>query len=245
MQMNHSQTTASRSALPIQADLPIATAALPHAYTAAKTALANCASIDECKSWSDKMQALASYARQADDKTLLKMVHRIQGRAVRRCGELSRYFDGRNGQNLPTKREGDHTFSPSRKQAAHDAGLSDHQRKQAVRVANVPEAEFEAAVESDNPPTVTKLAEMAKKTNGAVGTKDFVPPEGFEQATRLLGTIRSFAEFCAETNPETVAGSLMPNEIAKARRTIGVIDSLLDRFVINLEGPIEGLPQSA
>jgi hypothetical protein len=45
------------------------------------------------------------------------------------------------------RREGDHP--PHRKSAAEEAGLSDHQRKTALRIANVPEGEFEAAVESD------------------------------------------------------------------------------------------------
>jgi hypothetical protein len=37
---------------------------------------------------------------------------------------------------------------PSQSDAATAAGLSEHQRKQAVRVANVPQAEFEAAFEN-------------------------------------------------------------------------------------------------
>jgi len=36
--------------------------------------------------------------------------------------------------------------------------MSDDQRKTALRVANVPAEEFEAAVESADPPTVTELA---------------------------------------------------------------------------------------
>lgn len=67
------------------------------------------------------------------------------GRAAALCPGKNR-FDGR--------REGDHP--PNRKQAAADAGMSDHQRKQALRVANVPEDDFERQTESDSPPTVTK-----------------------------------------------------------------------------------------
>ncbi len=47
---------------------------------------------------------------------------------------------------------------PSRKseaQAGADAGMSERQIKTAVRVANVSVEDFEAAVESDAPPTVT------------------------------------------------------------------------------------------
>jgi hypothetical protein len=69
-------------------------------------------------------------------------------RAVRLMGEPLKQFDG-NGNNQHGA--GDR---PSQTQAATKAGLSRHQRKQAVRVANVPAAEFEAAIESqDRPPS--------------------------------------------------------------------------------------------
>lgn len=45
----------------------------------------------------------------------------------------------------------------TREGAVHDAGLSDDQRKNALRIATVPLEEFEAAVEGDKPPTVEVL----------------------------------------------------------------------------------------
>src|SRR5437763_359670 len=44
--------------------------------------------------------------------------------------------------------------------AAEAAGLSGHQVKTALRVASIPKAEFEWLVESDQPSTVTDLAEI-------------------------------------------------------------------------------------
>lgn len=41
--------------------------------------------------------------------------------------------------------------SVTRTQAARDAGLSEYQSKTTLRVAEVDDAQFEAAVESDNP----------------------------------------------------------------------------------------------
>ena len=79
---------------------------------------------------------------------------RIQARAIRRCGELLKQFDGRGGDN--TKKADTPLFG--RADAANHAGLSEHQAKQAVRVANVPPEEFERQVESPAPPTVTPLA---------------------------------------------------------------------------------------
>jgi hypothetical protein len=43
---------------------------------------------------------------------------------------------------------------PTRSEAATAAGLSPDQANQAIRVANVPKAQFEEMVESDKPPTI-------------------------------------------------------------------------------------------
>jgi len=64
--------------------ITLAKASLPTNYQEAKTALAECARIDECKSWADKATALASYAKQADDERLLSCAKRIKVRAIDR-----------------------------------------------------------------------------------------------------------------------------------------------------------------
>jgi hypothetical protein len=51
-----------------------------------------------------------------------------------------------------------HAHPRSAAQAGKAASLSRHQIKQAVRVANVPEEEFERLVESDSPPSISTLA---------------------------------------------------------------------------------------
>lgn len=204
-------------------NISVAHARLPQAYEQAKAALANCASIDECQTWANKAEALASYAKQADDDTLRKQADRIQARAVRRCGELLKQFDaqGRRSAELP-----DGTVKKSMTEAATEAGMSERQRATAVRVANVPAEDFETAVEDETPPTVTKLAEMGKKTRET--------PPGFKRATEAIGTLRRFAEFCNSNSPEDVAGGVYEYEIAALKQHVGVIDGWLDRFVINL-----------
>lgn len=74
-------------------------------------------------------------------------------------GELLKQLDARGGDQ--SKNEGAHTFAsePSCKEVAERVGISKHQKVQAVRVANVPEAKFEAAIEAPKPATVTRLAE--------------------------------------------------------------------------------------
>ena len=51
----------------------------------------------------------------------------------------------------------------TRESAAEAVGLSEHQRKTMLRVANVPAEEFERQVESDEPPTIGELAEQGKQ----------------------------------------------------------------------------------
>ena len=92
---------------------------------------------DECKDWADKAEALASYAKQAEDDTLRKMADRSQARAVSRAGELVRTFNAQ-GARTDLLSAGDHQ-KLTQSEAASRAGMSEHQMKTAVRVSKVPE----------------------------------------------------------------------------------------------------------
>jgi len=215
----------SMNALPT--NIEIASARLPETYEQAKIALASCERIDECWEWANKAEALASYAKMADDDTLRLLADRIQARAVSRMGELLKQFRPAPGTRIDL--EPRVPGQPrSITELAMDAKISGHQRKQAMRVASVPKETFEALVESDNPPTVTALAEMGKKVRA-------VPPDGFKRATHLIGAVARFAEFCGENIAEEVAGGVLPDEISDLQAKVYVIDAWLDRFVISLE----------
>ena len=83
---------------------------------------------------------MASYARMADDDTLYNMARRIQGRAVRRVGELLKQYDGQGHRSDIKPRDG--AGPKSQKQAATEAGMSKRQQVTAVRVANIPNEDF-------------------------------------------------------------------------------------------------------
>lgn len=205
-------------------------ARLPQTYETAKNALANCASIDECQDWADKAAALASYAKQANDEELMKMATRIRDRAIRRAGELLKQIDGQ-GNNQHTM--GDHGKLTQR-QAAADAGLSSHQQLQAVRVANVPQAEFERQVESDTPPTVTKLAEQGKQS----APKPVIDlqgrdPDEFNRAMHYVGGWEFAAKDLASLD-HTVLSVLSPSEVARLRAAITSIDAMTDRIITRI-----------
>lgn len=205
-------------------------ARLPETYEAAKTALATCTRIDECQDWADKALALASYARQADDDTLVNHARRIQARAVRRVGELLRQLDGR-GQHR--KRDGAVLSSISQRAAASAAGIGERQRKTAVNVANVPVEQFDAAVDSDAPPTVTELAAMGRHPRDIVGDR---PPASFAIATRFLGDVERLADLCAAHDPEVVAEGLNERERVQIRNHLQAISVWAGHFSAHVQG---------
>ena len=214
----------------------IENAKLPASYEAAKNALAECSRLDECQAWADKAEAMASYARQAKDESLRKMADRIQARAIRRCGELLKQIEPSKGgdASLFIARDGADP-SVTRKLAAEQAGLSERQRKTALRVANVPEQDFNQSVESDNPPTVTKLAEMGKQSKPQpLVDLGGINPADYARATEAQGTLRRFAEFCRKNEPTRIAKAFKPHEIAQLRQYVSAVDAWLDRFVTNL-----------
>jgi hypothetical protein len=146
-----------KALLALPSDMPpVAKAKLPATYEGAKVALAACSRLDECQDWADKAEALASYAKQAQDEELRKMADRIQPRAIRRCGELLQQIQAASGTRTDLEPG---PAAPTRSQVAREAGLTRHQHHTAVRVARLPDPEFESAVEDDDPATVTALAQ--------------------------------------------------------------------------------------
>jgi hypothetical protein len=141
----------------------IGQARLPEVYRNAVAALRECSRIDACADWANRAEAIASYARQAKDNELRAMADRIQARAIRRCGELLAEIKAARGRRTDLELREGTLPRLTRSEAATDAGLSEHQRKTALRVASLPEKEFDAAIEAPAPTTVTALAERGKR----------------------------------------------------------------------------------
>lgn len=196
-------------------------ARLPSTYSAAKRAISQCASIDECKDWSDKAAALASYAKQAQDDQLEKMAARIRARATRRAGELLKQIEPVNGRNLPNvEGAGAHTFG--RSDAAREAGMSKHQQVQATRLANIPADDFEEMVESGA--TITELAEA--------GTEKKAPNR--DEARKLLYVVKHYAERLHGVDIEEAVAGLTAVQAAELRMLIARLDGEHDRIVTRI-----------
>ncbi|MHB9879085.1 hypothetical protein ACSMXM_05425 [Pacificimonas sp. ICDLI1SI03] len=174
---------------------------------------------------------MASYAKQAGDDTMKKTAERIQARALRRCGELLEQFDGRGGDQ--SKSVGADTFAPSRQIAAENAGLSKRQQVTAVRTARIPEPQFEAAVESDSPPSKTALAEMGRKPRPIIDLKGR-DPGAFNRSLHFVGDIRDYAKKIGSVDLGLILPGLEPDEADEVRLLITEIDQTHDAIVTRI-----------
>lgn len=216
--------------------LSVVNAKLPKVYESAKTALEQCSRIDECKDWADKAEAIASYARQADDDSLLKMATRVRARAIRRCGELLKEIEPAQGARTDIQPSNGNGTKLTRNQAAKDAGLSKRQKDTALQVASIPPEEFEAVVESENPPTTTALAEQGKKPQ----PKPILDLQGrdpyeFALSTQGQGWIRRLAECAKEIPPEILVRGAFDSERDVLKSYIAIISLWLDEISNHLE----------
>jgi hypothetical protein len=209
--------------------LAVVNAVLPATYEAARLAIAECDRIDECKTWADKAAALASYARQAKDDSLAVMARRIQARAERRAGELLKLIP-RADDSTRFGREGDRP-PMTRTQAATDAGLSEHQRKTALRIAAVPESQFNRQVESAKPPTVTQLADQGREMRAASAA---APSAVHTSAPEVCKAVADFASACGQIDATKAGLELTAREAAEIRKAVTKIDNWLDRLMNSL-----------
>ena len=172
-------------------------AALPRSYEAAKAALAKCSNIDECKGWADKAKALASYAKQQKDESLFKYAQQIRARATRQVGKLLEKVKPAKNRHFTRTPEG-----TSRKQAATAAGLSKKQKDTALRVAKVPESEFERLV--DNADTTATVKELAGRGTVRVISDD--DARAAKAWAQFRSRVRSMIEILDAETATTCAG---------------------------------------
>ena len=159
------------------------------------------------------------------------MALRIQNRAMRRAGELLKQVPraDANGANLVQHRQDGDVPPVTRTRVATDAGLSERQRKTALRVASVPEPDFERAVESASPPTVTRMAAAGTGQRQKASTLSEGDYPGATDATRYL---RELSAFCATRDPIAVAAGVRDPDLM--RGFVETIDRWLDSFITHL-----------
>ena len=212
----------------------ISLAQLPRTYEMARAALAECQNIDECKDWADRAAALASYAKQSQDETLMKMASRIKARAARRAGELLHQIEPDKGGRPSETKVGDR-LGFTRTDAARDAGMSEHQQKQAQRIAAISEHDFEAQVESPKPPTLTQLAQqgITSKPKPVLDLKGRDPRE-FNRAMHFIALFKDYARDLCRADLDASLSVLNDAERQTLRSTINAVDAIHDRIMTRI-----------
>lgn len=164
-------------------------ATFPQLYEKAREALAACESIDECLEWHNKSAAMASYFRQAKDRSLEGMAQRIRLRAWRRCGELFLTMD------LKEEIEGALGTSTGPKAstiAGRTVGLNRAKINEAIRLAKLSSGDFEKAISAAPVPSISQLASPSR--GGKIELDEFqknriVVKEFSETVARLIQLI--------------------------------------------------------
>jgi hypothetical protein len=160
---------------------------------------------------------------------------RIQLRAERRYGQLHKQlFPNRSKENLVQNRPaGDHRQEGNRPsvtgtQAAARDGVTEHQLKTSLRIAAVPEQDFNQQVESPTPPTKTQLAEQGRMRRVPE------PDPAAERFKAACAALHQIATFCDTHDPTETARTFGPDDVEMARRCVATLDQWLDRFVTSL-----------
>lgn len=117
-------------------------------FEGARSALAECKSVDEVRDWADRSAATQAYARMAKDKSLEVDAAEIRIRAERRLGEMLAeqkrtvgFSTGARGIGTSAVPSENHTPTLA------EVGINKKLSARAQRIAAVPAAEFEAEVD--------------------------------------------------------------------------------------------------
>lgn len=213
--------------------ISVAGASLPQTYQAAQAALAQCSQVDECKNWADKAAALASYARQSEDQELERMAQRIRARAIRRAGELLNQIEPSKG-GRPSKTKDGGVPSFTRSDAARDAGMSERQQKTALRIANVPEREFEQQIEAPKPPTLSQLASQGTTPRQPLVNLGGRDPKEYNRALHYVGEFEQAARDLTNQSHDQILPTLDEKERARLRAAIQKIDAITDKVATRI-----------
>lgn len=156
-------------------------------YDNAKYWIAQYEAVDEVKEYRDKAAAIQAYAKQANDYELERKAAHARVRAERRAGELWRDMEKQHGargtgsnQYKKAEVESNKTTPPT----LNDFGMSKDQASKWVQLANVPEDEFERALEASPTPSAHSILK-ARKTEPAPKRMD-------ETALYLWGRLVDF-----------------------------------------------------
>ena len=150
-------------------------------------------------------------------------------------GELLKQYDGRTNnygnQNVRYNAD-DNSIATTQKEVAGQAGISEGQKRTAINLANVPINDFNEQIESETPPTVTKLAKQGVVKNEFLNSQK---PEGFTEAMYIRGDISRLYDKMQKYDPLFILGGMSKDDIDNTKLYINHIEAWFDTFIINIK----------
>lgn len=180
----------------------IRNARLPINYEAAKKALAECVSLDECKDWADRTAAIATYARQIRDNEMLEAAQRIKLRAEARLGELLRQIPRAPAIYDHDKKK----MAPNpgnRYRLAELAGISFQKASEAITISRVPPKRRDKLIEQSPPVKRSELMRLGTTPREGYSTTYTPPPRP------PGGYLGNFIDWASENSPKEVAREIL------------------------------------
>lgn len=162
-------------------------AAFPTLYIAARNALQACERVDECKDLQDKYDALARYAKQAQNEELWVLARKVALRAERRMGEIL--------DSLPKSKGGPNSQGHGTYPHARSMGIGPHRVTRALTIGRMSVTTFESCVDSEHPPGRQELAKIARGMG---------PRTAWSHQRTTVTTLKHFVRFWETHPPETL-----------------------------------------
>ena len=185
-------------------------------YEAMRSAIAICERVDEIADLADKSLALQAYYRQSQDVENEMQASRIRVRAERRLGEIL------HRMRETGERRGEHNENASRGATRlADLGIPRDRAARALTLAEVPEAEFEAALAE---PRVAQPRRIVDEFKGRVP---------IQKTLNLWGRVRDLGSAIASGEVPPVSDwreNLQPFQLDELRKSIPIIVAYLSRI---------------
>lgn len=214
-------------------------------YDSARFALQQAVEIDEVKDIRDKAEAMAAYARQANDTQLVEWATEIKVRAERKAGLMLSEMDMNRGSMGSGSNQHEVRSHDVTAPKLIDLGITKNQSSRWQKLAAVPEDQFEQAIvaakevagevttaamlrieKANRQPSASRLSEKCSPTTEHSEKESTHEPE-FDEKEHLIAELKDTVVSLDEENTrlkDAIATSQLPEE--EIQSAAEIIDGL-------------------